>query len=237
MFREVLKKAMAAYGMTADEGQFNAFSMYYEQLMEWNQKINLTAIVDPEGVAVKHMIDSLSCYERDVFPTGCKVVDVGTGAGFPGLPLKIMHEDQQLTLLDSLNKRVKFLTELSGALGLKKVQVLHRRAEEGARDQILREQYDVATARAVARLRVLAELCMPFVRVGGYFVALKGAQYEEEILEAKRAISVLGGRIARVKPVTLPNLEDVRAVIYIRKIKKTPFMYPRKAGTPEKNPL
>lgn len=237
MFRETLKKAMTTYGMIVDEKKIDAFFKYYEQLIEWNQKINLTAIVDPEGVAIKHMIDSLSCYETDVFPTECKVIDVGTGAGFPGLPLKIMHEDQQLTLLDSLNKRVKFLTELSSMLGLEKVQVLHRRAEEGARDQTLREQYDVATARAVARLRVLAEFCLPFVRVGGYFVALKGAQFQEEVLEAKRAISVLGGKIDRVKPVKLPDLEDVRAVIYIKKIKKTPLLYPRKAGTPEKNPL
>lgn len=234
---EVLKQAMTSYGLPVNQEQSEAFLNYYEKLIEWNQKINLTAIVDPEGVAVKHIVDSLSCYDEGVFSEGCKVIDVGTGAGFPGVPLKIYHRDLQLTLLDSLNKRVKFLTEVSSLLELDNIKILHMRAEEGAHTKELRERYDVAVSRAVARLRVLAELCLPFVRVGGCFVALKGAQYQEEIHEAEYALSLLGGKIKSVKPVKLPGLNDVRAVIYINKIKKTPMAYPRKAGTPEKNPL
>ncbi len=236
-FSDALRQSAGQFALILSEEQIAAFQIYYTLLVEWNQKMNLTAITDPEEVAVKHMIDSLSCYQPEVFPAGCRVIDVGTGAGFPGLPLKIMHADLKLTLLDSLNKRVNFLRHVADSLSLKQVDVIHSRAEEGARNKQFREQYDVAVSRAVARLNVLAELCIPFVKPGGYFIALKGAQFQQEVEEAGRAIQVLGGEVAQVRPVKLPGLEDIRAVVYIKKVRTTPSTYPRKPGQPEKKPL
>lgn len=237
MFNEALRQAANEYQIELSEAQVASYTLYYHLLVAWNEKINLTAITAPEAVAVKHIIDSLSCFSRAVFKPGSKLIDVGTGAGFPGLPLKIFQEDLQLTLMDSLNKRVKFLTQVVQDLKLEQVDVIHSRAEDGAREKKYRENYDVAVSRAVARLNVLGELCLPFVRIGGYFVALKGAQYQTEVEEAQKAIAVLGGKLEKVMPVKLPGLEDVRAVVYIKKVKKTPLIYPRKPGIPEKSPL
>lgn len=236
-FRDYLQEAATAYGLSLTEEMVRQFDLYYQLLIEWNEKMNLTAITEPKEVAVKHMIDSLSCHEEAVFPQGARVVDVGTGAGFPGLPLKIFRPDIRLTLLDSLNKRVNFLREVTEKLQLSEVTCIHARAEEGARNPALREKFDVAVSRAVAGLPVLAEYCMPFVKTGGTFVALKGMKYAEEAAEGARAIKILGGRECRAVPVKLPGLEDKRAVLYIRKVKATPKAYPRKAGTPEKKPL
>ncbi|MDF2563841.1 MAG: Ribosomal small subunit methyltransferase [Massilibacillus sp.] len=236
-FADYLRAAAQTYNIALTDEQVEAYCIYYELLIEWNEKINLTAITQPEQVAVKHMIDSLSCHNANVFFEGCSVIDVGTGAGFPGLPLKIFQENIQLTLLDSLNKRVKFLATVVETLQLNKVEAIHSRAEEGSRQKVHREKYDVAVSRAVARLNVLCELCMPYVKVGGYFVALKGAQYVAEVDEAKRAVVILGGEIEKIVPVKLPGIDDVRAIIYVKKIKQTPVLYPRKAGTPEKDPL
>jgi 16S rRNA (guanine527-N7)-methyltransferase len=229
--------AAAAYGLTLSAPQQAAFAKYNDLLLAWNEKVNLTAITEPREVAVKHMIDSLSCHDPAVFPQGAAVIDVGTGAGFPGLPLKILRPDIKLTLLDSLNKRLLFLQEVVAALGLEGVTLVHSRAEEAGRLPEYRERYQVATSRAVARLNVLAELCLPFVRVGGRFVALKGAQYQEELAEAERALKVLGGRLGEVRPVRLPELDDSRAVIYVEKREITPAAYPRRPGLPEKKPL
>lgn len=237
IFTEAMERATAAYGCSICPEQLQAFTAYYELLVDWNTRINLTAITEPEQVAVKHMIDSVSCHDPAVFFAGARVIDVGTGAGFPGLPLKIFQPDLQLTLLDSLNKRVKFLQTVADALLLPDIAVIHARAEEGARSKAYREMFDVAVSRAVARLPVLCEYCLPFVKVGGYFVALKGMQYGAEAEEAKKAVFLLGGKIEQIRPIKLPGLEDTRAVIYIKKVKKTPAVYPRKAGTPEKNPL
>lgn len=217
--------------------QVEAFALYAAQLLEWNRKMNLTAITEPEEVAVKHMLDSLLCFRAEVFPEGCSVIDVGTGAGFPGLPLKIWKSALQVTLLDSLQKRVRFLQEVSDALRLEDVVCLHGRAEEYGRDKRFRQRFDVAVSRAVARLSVLAEYCLPFVKPGGCFVALKGAKYREELEAAGAALSVLGGKLERVKTVVLPQVEETRALLYIRKVKDTPGAYPRKAGAPEKKPL
>lgn len=236
-FSKFLQQSAERYGVMLTAGQLKAFHTYYELLIEWNQKMNLTAITGPQEVAVKHMIDSLSCYDRTVFKPDCSMIDVGTGAGFPGLPLKIMHPSFRLTLLDSLNKRVNFLQCVVQALGLHGVEVIHSRAEDGARQKPFRELFDVAVSRAVARLNVLCELCLPFVKVGGYFVALKGAQHQQELDEAKNAIALLGGRLERVQAVKLPDIEDSRAVIYIKKVKPTINLYPRRPGLPEKNPL
>lgn len=236
-FRDYLGEAAEAYGLCLTERMTEQFELYYELLLEWNEKINLTAITEPKEVAIKHMIDSLSCLDEKAFPIGASVIDVGTGAGFPGIPLKIFRPDLKLTLLDSLNKRIKFLQEVVERLELHEVECIHARAEEGARNKALRENFDVAVSRAVARLQVLAEYCMPFVKIGGSFVALKGMKYAEEAKDGKHAVKVLGGAPCRAVPVHLPSLEDKRAVLYIEKVKATPKAYPRKAGTPDKNPL
>ena len=236
-FAARLAAAADAYGLALTPAQVEAFAVYNDLLIAWNDKINLTAITDPQEVAVKHIIDSLSCHDPAFFPEGCALVDVGTGAGFPGLPLKIFRPDLRLTLLDSLNKRLTFLREVVDRLGLGGVELVHARAEEGGRDKSRRDRYQVAVSRAVARLNTLAEFCLPFVAPGGHFVALKGAQYREELEEAGRAIAALAGEVAAVRPVRLPGLDDTRAVIYIRKQAPTPAAYPRRPGLPEKKPL
>ncbi len=236
-FAASLAAAAAASGFDLTKSQLEAFSVYNDLLLAWNEKVNLTAITDPQEVAVKHVVDSLSCYDSDYFPAAATIVDVGTGAGFPGLPLKIYRPEIRLTLLDSLNKRLNFLREVVERLGLGGVDIVHARAEEAGRLKDRRDHYQVATSRAVARLNVLAELCLPFVALGGFFIALKGAQYRDELDEAARAIATLGGQVAEVRPVRLPGVDDSRAVIYIRKVSPTPPAYPRRPGTPEKKPL
>jgi len=236
-FSDCLKTAASDFGVPLSDEQVHLFFHYQKILLEWNQKINLTAITDPQEIAVKHFIDSLSCLEPDVFPSGCSVVDVGTGAGFPGLPLKIYRPDIRLCLIDSLQKRTFFLQTVVKDLGLKNVEIRHLRAEEAGRQRTYRAHFDVAVSRAVARLSVLCELCLPLVHIGGTFIAMKGAKFREEILEAEAAVKLLGGCIRRVKEVSLPGLEDVRAVIYIEKQKATQDKFPRRAGIPEKDPL
>lgn len=232
-----LSEVAKEYGLELTSDQISAFNRYYELLVEWNEKINLTAITEPREVAIKHIVDSLSCYQKELFTGQVSLIDVGTGAGFPGLPLKIFYPELKLTLLDSLNKRVKFLQLVVDELGLKDVEVIHARSEEAARNKKYREKFDLVTARAVARLPIICEYCLPFVKQGGTFIALKGRQYEEEIQEAQKAFSVLGGKLVKSMPVKLPELEDKRAVVYIKKEKATPKVYPRKAGTPERNPI
>ena len=202
-----------------------------------NQKFNLTAITERDEVFVKHFADSLTLYNFVDVKKNASIIDVGTGAGFPGLPLKIFCPSLKLTLLDSLNKRIKFLQLVVDELGLKNVEAVHARSEEAARNKKYREKFDLATARAVARLPIICEYCLPFVKPGGTFIALKGRQYEEETIEAQKAVKILGGEITATLPVKLPEIEDKRAVIYIKKIKTTPKTYPRKAGTPERNPI
>lgn len=236
-FVDDLSEVAKEYGLELTSDQISAFNRYYELLVEWNEKINLTAITEPREVAIKHIVDSLSCYQKELFTGQISLIDVGTGAGFPGLPLKIFCPELKLTLLDSLNKRVKFLQLVVDELGLKDVEVIHARSEEAARNKKYREQFDLATARAVARLPIICEYCLPFVKQGGTFIALKGRQYEEEIQDAQKAFSVLGGKLVKSMPVKLPELEDKRAVVYIKKEKATPKVYPRKAGTPERNPI
>lgn len=236
-FAASLAAAAKESGLVLTQAQIEAFAAYNDLLLAWNEKVNLTAITAPQEVAVKHVVDSLSCYDEKIFPAAVSVVDVGTGAGFPGLPLKIYRPGIRLTLLDSLNKRLNFLREVVERLGFTGVEIVHARAEEAGRMKDHRDRYMVATSRAVARLNALAELCLPFVAVGGHFVALKGAQYREELDEAGRAIAALGGQVAEVRPVRLPGLDDSRAVIYIRKVSPTPSAYPRRPGLPEKKPL
>ena len=237
MFKEELAKAAAEYGISLNDTQMEQYNRYFELLVEWNEKINLTAITEPKEVAIKHMIDSITAYDENLFKDGTTVIDVGTGAGFPGLPLKIFCPEIKLTLMDSLNKRIKFLQTVVEELGLKDVECVHARAEEGARNKKYRESFDIAVSRAVARLPILCEYCLPFVKKGGHFIALKGMQYHDEAEEAAKAIKVMGGSKTEIRPVKLPELDDKRAVITITKTMPTPKAYPRKAGTPTKNPI
>ena len=218
------------------------FSDYVRLLREWNGKVNLTAILDDEGIAVRHLLDSLTllpwlaaCTPRDP-AAGLTLIDVGTGAGFPGLPLKIVRPDLQVLLLDSLAKRVKFLDQVITDLRLENISTLHGRAEEAARQPGLRDHFDIATARAVASLPTLSEYCLPFVRVGGCFLAMKG-QIASEWSEASKAIRILGGEIEEVRKFDLPGTDMKRTIIKICKVRPTPPAYPRKAGKPEKQPL
>lgn len=224
----------AAEGFALTEQQLEQYDQYAEFLVEYNEKVNLTAITDPEGIEIKHFLDSLLLLKAVKLREGASVIDVGTGAGFPSVPAKIVREDLQLTLLDGLNKRIVFLEELSRRLGQQNT-ALHGRAEEAARGE-LREQFDLATARAVADLRVLAEYCLPFVKVGGVFAALKGPDGPVEVEAAKKAISMLGGKVETVKSFTLPG-QQARTVAVIRKVQPTPAKYPRHGGKISKQPL
>lgn len=235
-FQIALEEAANAYGLPMSADERALFSRYYMLLMQGNQKTNLTAITAPKEVAIKHIIDSLTALRGADFSGMPQVVDVGTGAGFPGLPLKIHCPQIQLTLIDSLGKRIAFLEEATEVLGLQDVRILHLRAEDAGRDKTLREQFDIVVSRAVARLPVLLEYLLPLAKVGGYAVALKGMAYQEELTEAQKALQVLGGQ-AQAIPIQLPELTDKRAVIAVKKIKATPKNYPRRAGTPQKLPL
>lgn len=232
---EFLKNAAEAEGFALSDNQLAAFQKYAELLVEWNQKMNLTAITEPEEIAVKHFVDSLMLLKYIDIPENGALIDVGTGAGFPGIPIKIFSPSVQVTLLDALNKRVGFLDTVSKALRQNN-RCLHLRAEEGGRKPELREQFDVATARAVASMATLAEYCLPYVKVGGVFAALKGFEIEEELEEAKPAIKLLGGKIERVEQYTLVG-EQKRSVVIIKKISQVSTKYPRSSAKMAKNPL
>ncbi|MBR1552866.1 MAG: 16S rRNA (guanine(527)-N(7))-methyltransferase RsmG [Schwartzia sp.] len=236
-FRDEVQNAAADFGMPLTETQTEQLLLYYRLLLEWNEKINLTAITEPREVAVKHVVDSLSAFDASLFRDGARVIDVGTGAGFPGVVLKIYFPSMELVLLDSLQKRVRFLEAVVSALGLSGVECVHGRAEETARQKPYRERFDLALSRAVARLSVLAEYTLPFVRVGGSLLAMKGARYAEEMAEAGQAAKLLGGGAPTARTVKLPGLDDGRAIVRIDKERPTPKTYPRKSGTPEKKPL
>lgn len=231
------ENARERLGLDLDGNQLDLFSRYHSLLVEGNQKMNLTAITEEREVYIKHFFDSLTLVERLPFSEVESIIDVGTGAGFPGIPLKIAYPHLRLVLLDSLKKRVTFLTETSEQLGLRGVECVHGRAEEGARNPVFRESFDLATARAVARLNVLAEYCLPFVRVGGWFVAMKGAEVKEEVAEAGPGVKKLGGKSPEPVPLSLPDGMGERHLVWIRKERITPKTYPRKAGTPTRSPL
>ena len=232
----ILEKQCVFAGISLQPLQLRQFSVYFDLLTETNKVMNLTALTSPEEVAVKHFIDSLLCYDEKLMK-GKRLIDVGTGAGFPGIPLLIYDPSIKVALLDSLEKRLKFLQAAVKQLQLPEVSFEHMRAEDAGRNKKLRGQFDVAVSRAVARLSVLAEYCLPLVKKDGFFIALKGSRYKEEITEAEEAVRILGGNLTSVKEFELPGLNDERAVIVIRKIKDTPPAYPRKAGLPAKKPL
>ena len=242
-------------GISADEKTAEMFLMYEEMLVEKNKVMNLTAITEFEDVVEKHFIDSLAplfenvsreTYEavgtrnvsRETFlAKDVKIVDVGTGAGFPGLPLKIALPDAELHLIDALNKRVEFLCEVTNSLKLKNVKTLHSRAEDAARLDNYRERFDICVSRAVSDLAVLVEYCLPFVRKGGIFVAYKSEDCDEELENAKVAIETLGGRLTQIETIVLPDSNIKRKLVIIEKVNDTPDKYPRKAGKPEKKPI
>lgn len=213
------------------------FDKYKELLLEWNQKINITRIENDEEIYIKHYLDSILLLTIDSVNMNKKIIDVGTGGGFPGLPLKIVNDNFNLTLLDSLRKRTDFLKLVSDEIKLNNVEVIHGRAEDFGQDIRYREQYDICVSRAVAPLNILSELCLPFVKVGGYFAAYKSQNISEEIVESKNAIEKLGGKIIETKVIKIPNSDITRKIVIIEKIKKLANMYPRKAGTPAKKPL
>ena len=223
------------FNIKINDEQIKKFMNYMNLLLEWNEKINLTAITQPEEVKLKHFVDSLTVlkYIND----DDKVIDIGTGAGFPGIPLKIMKENTKITLLDSLNKRINFLNIVIETLNLRNIQAIHGRAEEIARNKLYREKYDVAVSRAVANLSTLTEYMLPFVKVGGKCICMKGANVNEELERAQNAIKELGGEIKRVDNFYLSDNDNERNIIVIKKIKETNPKYPRKAGTPSKEPL
>lgn len=229
--------ALAEQGIVLSEQQLKQFDLYYQLLVEWNQKMNLTSITDQEGVYLKHFYDSVSAAFYVAFQQEQTVMDVGAGAGFPSIPLKICFPHLQITIVDSLQKRIHFLEHLAEQLGLEQVQFIHSRAEDAGQNATYREKYDIVLARAVARLTVLAELCLPLAKRGGAFVALKGAKGPEEAQEAKKAISLLGGRLDQIHSFSLPQDEGERHIIVIQKEKDTAKKYPRKAGIPNKQPL
>lgn len=215
--------------------QEERFKKYESLLIEWNKKMNLTAITEHDEVILKHFVDSISILKY--INNDCKIIDVGTGAGFPGIPIKIMNESVDVTLMDSLNKRINFLNEVITDLELKRIKAVHARAEDLARNAEYREQFDFATSRAVANLRTLLEYMLPFVKVGGYCICMKGPNVEEEIKMASKALKVLGGRIEKVDNLILPDSNIERNIIVIRKINKINLKYPRKAGVPAKDPI
>lgn len=232
---ELMTAPLLEKGITVDDTAKERLVKYADLLREWNEKINLTAITDPEGIIVKHFLDSALLLTETEVPEGAKIVDVGTGAGFPGMVLKILRPDLDVTLMDGLNKRLVFLNEVAARLGLE-VKTVHLRAEEAGKKPEFREKFDLVTARAVAELRTLYEYCLPLVRVGGIFCAMKGPSAAEEMKNAGKAAGILGGGKAKISTSTLTG-EEVRTFVTTKKISQTPPKYPRASGKISKQPL
>lgn len=224
--KDLILNGAAKLNVTLNDTQAEQFVSYAKLLQEWNKKMNLTAITDDEGIVTKHFLDSLSAFKTG--HVGTRVIDVGCGAGFPGLAMKIAAPDIQLTLLDSLNKRITFLKELAAELNISGIEFIHGRAEEVARQAGRRESYDTVVSRAVAKMRTLAEWCIPYARQGGYFLALKGPLADEELSDAKRAITILGGRVESITDVEIPFTDLEHRIINVKKVRQTPMRFPRK---------
>lgn len=230
-------KNLLSFGIELDDIKLEQFHKYYELLIEWNKNINLTAITEYGDVLTKHFLDSLAIVKAIDCKRTYSLIDVGTGAGFPGIPIKIVFPNIKVTLLDSLKKRVNFLDEVIKNLSLTDIEAIHGRAEDFAKEDKLREQYDISVSRAVANLSTLSELCLPYVNVNGKFIAYKSEKADIELIEAQNAIQILGGGNIEKIPFLLPGTEFERNIIVIDKIINTPSKYPRKSGKPEKSPL
>lgn len=232
-----LKEAILEMGLECSDEQVSKLNKYMRGILEWNEKVNLTRITEPEEFLVKHYLDSLVCCRRDEFLKAKKIIDVGTGAGFPGIPLAVMSPDKQFVLMDSLNKRLKIIDELCLDAGITNVQTVHARAEELARNKQHREKYDLCVSRAVANMAVLAEYCLPFIKVGGCLMAYKGPEAAEEAEAAEKAIKLLGGEIQEIYEAKLDQYGISHNILIVKKIKNTASKFPRKAGMPTKEPL
>lgn len=233
--KQLLKNGSLELNINLDEQALDNYMTFMSMLIETNKSLNLTAITEPEDVVTKHFLDSLTASE--LIPENASVIDVGCGAGFPGLPIKLARKDISLTLLDSLNKRLMFIDSVLSATKTENVLMFHSRAEDGGRDKKHREKYDVAVSRAVANMAVLSEYCLPYVKVGGTFLALKGPAAPEELKSAEKAISALGGEIAEIREVKVPFTDLLHKIVVIKKVRPCPDIYPRKAGTPSKKPI
>ena len=238
-FKDRLNRELNQFSIILENSQINQFYQYYELLDEWNKVMNLTAITDQKEVITKHFVDSLALVKAagEISTKEYKIIDIGTGAGFPGIPLKIAFPQLKITLMDSLNKRIKFLNEVIEQLRLKEITAVHSRAEDLGRDKDYREKYDLSVSRAVANLSTLSEYCMPFVKPGGFFISYKSGKIEEELSSAKHAIFLLGGKVNRIESFTLDGAEAERTLIKIEKVSEISKRYPRKAGVPGKEPL
>lgn len=234
-FEEEMLEKSKILGVCFSVEQIEQFYKYMNLLIEWNEKMNLTAITEPKEIILKHFIDSITILKY--IDDNSKLVDVGTGAGFPGVPLSIMNPTLKITLVDSLNKRLIFLQEVVKELNLKNIEIVHARAEEFGQNKNCREKFDIATSRAVANLATLSEYLVPLVKIDGKIISMKASNAKEEINDAKKAIEVLGGKIEKIEEFDLPESDIGRTIIIIDKNKCTPAKYPRKAGTPAKEPI
>lgn len=233
----ILEEGCKELGITLDENQKKQFTDFYEYLVEKNKVMNLTGITEFQEVLIKHFLDSLACVKAVDMSRIKRIMDIGTGAGFPGVPLKIAFPHLEACLLDSLKKRVNFLEETFQMLKLENITAIHGRAEEYAKNKQYRETYDLCVSRAVSNLATLSEYCLPYVKTGGYFISYKSGTVREEVEQAQKAVKILGGKIQDVVYFQLPDSEIQRSLVVIEKIKATPGRYPRKAGTPLKEPL
>ena len=233
----LLKDACDKEGLEFNEDKYNKFIKYKDMIKEWNEKVNLTAITEDIDIIKKHFIDSIKAFRFNNLKNKVKVIDIGTGGGFPGIPIKIMNPNAEVVLLDSLNKRINFLNEVIKELGLDKIYAIHGRAEDYAKEEKYREKFDVAISRAVANMTVLSEFCIPYVKKDGYFIALKGPAVDEELQECKNAIGTLGGKIQDILKVEIEQSDMEHNLVIVKKIKETPKQYPRKAGLVTKRPL
>ena len=234
---QILEQKLGELGIKQDQNQLERFHKFYQLLIEWNKVMNLTGITEYEDVVEKHFVDSLSIIKAIDLSRIHTVIDVGTGAGFPGIPLKIAFPHLRVVLLDSLNKRIKFMDEVISQLGLTEIRTIHGRAEEYARKEEYREQFDLCVSRAVANLSTLSEYCLPYIQVGGIFVPYKSGEIDDEVEQSKKAVRILGGNIKEVMKFELPGTDIHRSFVLIHKEQHTQKKYPRKAGIPAKEPL
>ncbi|MHB1394616.1 MAG: 16S rRNA (guanine(527)-N(7))-methyltransferase RsmG [Clostridia bacterium] len=235
--KEVLISGLKELGIDASQEMLEKLIAFNKIMLEWNEKVNLTAITEEREVFIKHFLDSATCLSTGYIKEGMSVIDVGTGAGFPGVPLKIFRDNLRMTLLDSLNKRISYLNEVVKKLNLRDTNTVHARAEEAGSSKVHREIYDIVLSRAVASMSVLCEYCIPFAKVGGFFLCQKGPDIKDEMEEAGKAIEILGGKVREVKEYQLPFSDIKHNIIVIEKIAATPTKYPRKPGKPAASPI